>query len=333
MAQKTRLAIIGAGAIAELLHLPAAKATDGIDLVAIFDPNTARAQQLALVYGIPLAQGNYKEHLDAFDAAIVATPNSTHASIAIDLMKAGKHVLVEKPAAFSVAQLEEMIAVEKQTNAKVVVAQIKRFYPLHQFIKKALQEHTFGKLLNIDIQYSTVYAYPMASDSFLKKDTSGGGVFFDMGVHFLDLLYWWLGNLDVVSYKDDAVEGIDASVLLQLAASEGKVPVSVTLGRLRNLPPIMKFEFEKHTFQIRSVYGGGYKIQSAAGDLVGDLAGLDKRLYLENGIDQLLAFNQTIAGQAPAAVSLSDANEVLKIIEQAYAQKQPIQYEWEQVEL
>lgn len=333
MAQKTRLAIIGAGAIAELLHLPAARATEDMELVALFDPNTARAQMLAATYAIPLVDASYEQHLDAFDAAIVATPNNTHAAISIALLQAGKHVLVEKPVAFSTAQLNEMIAAEQQSKAKIVVAHIKRFYPYHIFIKKLLQEQTFGKLKSINIQYTTIFAYPMASDSFLRKESAGGGVFFDMGVHFLDLVYWWLGDIQVVSYQDDAEDGIDASMEMSLLAGQEQIPVSLTLGRLRTLPFETRLEFEQSTFIIRSVYGGGYTLTTAAGTLVGDLPGLAGRPYLQNGIDQLKAFHQTITNQAPPAVSLQDGLAVLQLIEQAYAQKQPIQYEWEQVEL
>jgi hypothetical protein len=139
--------------------------------------------------------------------------------------------------------------------------------------------------------------------------------------------------MQVVSYQDDTEGGIDASVEMKLVAGQEQVPVSLTLGRLRALPFEIRFEFEQTSFQIRSVYGGGYTLTTAAGPMAGDLPGLAERPYLQNGIDQLNALCQTINNQAPPAVSLQDGLAVLQLIEQAYAQKQPIQYEWEQVEL
>ncbi|CAN5385082.1 Gfo/Idh/MocA family oxidoreductase [soil metagenome] len=333
MADTLRLAIIGAGTIVEIMHLPAAAKTNNISLAALFDPNLHRAQLLAARYAIPVVDSDYKNHLDKFDAAIVATPNNTHAAISIDLLRAGKHVLVEKPAAFSVSQLEDMMKAEKDGKAKIGVGQVKRFYPYHKFIKQALADGVFGNLRSIDIQYSTIFNYPMASDSFLRKETAGGGCFFDMGVHYLDLLNWWVGPMEIVRYEDDAVDGIEASARIELIGNANKIPITISLDRLRELPSYIHLRFEQSSLEIKSVYGGGIEIQTNAGNVKGDLPNVSNRPYLQNGIDQLEAFVKFIKGEQPAGTSLQEAWEVLTIIERAYAQKQPITYEWEQVGL
>jgi hypothetical protein len=106
-----RVAIVGCGAVARQFHVPCAARVDGLRITAFVDPVAARAQLLASYHGtlVPesaeaLVTTTIDEVVDFIDAAIVAVPHSEHAQMAARLLTAGRHVLVEKPLALSVAE-------------------------------------------------------------------------------------------------------------------------------------------------------------------------------------------------------------------------------------
>lgn len=97
--------MIGGGLITESAHLPAAIACGEFDIAALVDPVGQRIERLASAFGIePLLAGSVGEIIGHVDAAVVATPNDTHAAIAIECLEAGIPVLVEKPLAASVPE-------------------------------------------------------------------------------------------------------------------------------------------------------------------------------------------------------------------------------------
>lgn len=105
--EKLRLAIIGAGMISWESHLPAALGSPRVKVTAIIDPMVERADSMARAYGIEVSTAkDISEVLDQVDAAVIATPNDSHAAIAITSLSKGKAVLIEKPLAMSTGEGE-----------------------------------------------------------------------------------------------------------------------------------------------------------------------------------------------------------------------------------
>ena len=117
--EKVRIGIIGCGGIANGKHLPALKKIKEAELVAFCDIIEEKAVKAAKEYGTPDAKvyTDYKELLkdESIDAVHVLTPNRSHSFISIDSMRAGKHVMCEKPMAKTYAEAKEMVAVAKET--------------------------------------------------------------------------------------------------------------------------------------------------------------------------------------------------------------------------
>ena len=109
-ARKIRLAVVGCGAVARIHHLPSITASNRFELIALVDRYLPNAQKLGEEYGIPAAVEDYGEIAAHIDAAIVALPNYLHATVSIDLLRRGIHVLVEKPMALSSRECETMIS-------------------------------------------------------------------------------------------------------------------------------------------------------------------------------------------------------------------------------
>lgn len=326
-----RIAIIGCGTISEIMHLPAILQLEGAELTGLFDFNEARAQLLSEKAGGVTFGKDYKAHLDSFDAAIVATPNNTHAAITQYLLKSGKHVLVEKPVAYAPEEVDEMIRAENESEGRVCVGQLKRFYPLHGLVREFIQNKTFGEVKSVELSYGVMFAYPMASDSFLKKATARGGVFFDMAVHYLDLVYWWLGKMELVHYEDDAVDGIDADAYGEYTANNGTVPIKLSLSRIRNLKNKIIVTFEHATITLGGTYETSFELVLNGKSIQSAPEGLEGRQYIMNNVDQLKNFVSAISNNTPVAVPLSEAREVLQLLDQSYKERKTISYEWERV--
>ena len=105
MPQPFRLALVGAGMVTRSSHLPAALASDKVQVVALVEPMRQRAEELARWYGIaPAIVPQVQDVLDHIDGAVIATPNDTHMSIALTCLEAGVATLIEKPLASTYAE-------------------------------------------------------------------------------------------------------------------------------------------------------------------------------------------------------------------------------------
>jgi predicted dehydrogenase/nucleoside-diphosphate-sugar epimerase len=231
------LAIIGCGAITELAHLPAALRLEHVRVTALVDSNPARAETLAKQYDVPHAVRDVKdlpELPDAVDAAIVALPHDLHAAASLFLLRRGIHVLVEKPMALSIRECDEMIHAARQGNAVLAVGLVRRFLPEIQLAKTIVGSGVLGTILSFDVREGRIYDWKTSSDFPLKRDSAGGGVLTDAGVHVLDTLLYLLGELTVTRYADDSYGGVEAEVELDLAFG-GRRTGFVELSRTREL--------------------------------------------------------------------------------------------------
>ena len=109
MSLLTRIAIIGCGAVTERFHLPPLVRRKDCSVTALVDLNTARTEALGRFVPEAVKAKSGAEVLDRFDAAIVAVPHFLHAPVSIELLRAGKSVLIEKPMALSGAECEAML--------------------------------------------------------------------------------------------------------------------------------------------------------------------------------------------------------------------------------
>jgi predicted dehydrogenase len=142
MTGDVRLALIGCGRIAQVAHLPALEKAQGVELVAVSDPSDEVAQAVARRYGVPSA---YVDRANVFadpsiEAVIVAAPDRFHYAITAEALRAGKHVLVEKPLASTVQEGEALAEVVQQTGLVLQVGAMKRHDPGLQYARQFVTE-------------------------------------------------------------------------------------------------------------------------------------------------------------------------------------------------
>ncbi len=192
--------IIGCGKIAQVRHLPEYAANPGAHIAALFDLNTARAQELAARYGAT-AYPSYKALLadPAIDAVSVCTANDSHAQIACEALTAGKHVLCEKPMATTLADCERMVALARETGKKLMIGQNQRLAGAHRKARELIAEGAIGTPLT----FSTAFRHggpeswsvdPGAGTWFFDSKRAVLGAMADLGVHKTDLIQYLLGQ-------------------------------------------------------------------------------------------------------------------------------------------
>ena len=191
-----RFAIIGCGKIAPRHAAEAAKQGQ---LLAVCDIVQEKARALAREFSAK-AYYSINELLEKeteIDIASVCTPNGLHAEHSIQSMQAGKHVLCEKPMAISSADAKRMINAARDTGRKLYVVKQNRFNPPVVFVKQLVQENKLGNIFNF--QMNCFWNRPAA---YYQNDWRGtmeldGGTLFTQFSHFIDLLYWLLGDMEM----------------------------------------------------------------------------------------------------------------------------------------
>jgi predicted dehydrogenase len=202
--RKIRYGIIGFGRFAERVIAPAIKGSPNSELVAIQKRSLPRAQEKAAQFEVPLAFDSVDalvSHPDV-DAVFIVSANSVHAEETIKAARAGKHVLVEKPIAATIKEAERMIMECDLHHVKLMVGHMVRLSPL---VKRAREIVRSGELGNV-VYARADFAYDgrMSTRSWLyDPKISGGGPFYDVGVHCLDTLRFVL---------DDEVESFTSEV-------------------------------------------------------------------------------------------------------------------------
>jgi len=198
--EKVRLALIGCGNVAQVVHLPVLEHMADVEIAAVVDPDKRKAQAVAARGNIPASFTS----LDALLASPIArdlhaidlcTPTDTHRPLAIQAMEAGLDVLVEKPIARTAKEAREMVACAEKHGRKLMVGMNNRFRPDTMLLKTFIEKNELGKIFYIKSGW--LKQQSSSSPWHQQKEKSGGGVILDLGIAMLDLGLWLLNYPDV----------------------------------------------------------------------------------------------------------------------------------------
>lgn len=199
-----KIGIVGCGGIANGKHLPAIKRNGNFEAVAFCDLIEERAVKAKEEYGTPDARvyTDYQELIkEDLDAVYVLTPNNAHAPVTIAALKAGKHVMCEKPMAKTYAEAKEMVETAKETGKILTIGYQNRYRPDSQYLKRACANGDLG-----DIYYAKAHAIRRRAvptwGVFIDEEKQGGGPLIDIGTHALDLTLWMMDNYELSPYQD-----------------------------------------------------------------------------------------------------------------------------------
>jgi len=188
-----RVALLGAGWVMDF-HARAVAETPGAELVAAANWREPSLARLAERHGIPRTTTDWRALAadPQVDAAVIGTPNALHAEQAVAFLEAGKHVLVEKPMARSLAEADAMLAVAARSEARLMVGHCWRFHPDVRALRERVAAGELGEV--VKTRGYGVHAKWGPSGWFTDPDLAGGGALVDMGVHAIDTTRFVLGD-------------------------------------------------------------------------------------------------------------------------------------------
>lgn len=162
-------------------------------VVATADIELERARVVADQLGADLAVDDYRDLLGDVDAVLIVTPHDLHHEMGMTSLKAGKHVLMEKPMAISERECLELIDAAHAADRTLMVAYPLRFHPIIQRLKELVDKEYLGPVFHMSIWTEQHTELP-EGHWIRSAERLGGGQLFSHGCHYVDLLLWFLGN-------------------------------------------------------------------------------------------------------------------------------------------
>lgn len=329
--EKLRLAVIGCGAVVRGIHMPVAARSDQVEVAMLVDKYLPRARELADQYGVPVVADDYQNVVGQVDAAIVALPHYLHAPVTIDLLRHGIHVLVEKPMALTTSDCDQMIVAASNADATLAVGLDCRFMASSHYVKWALESGLLGDVVDFDLRRGTVYSWPVTSGLMFQKETAGGGVLIDVGVHALDRLLWWLGDYASVEYYDDAMGGVEANCMLYLEMRSGASGV-MELSRTRDLRNSWIIRGEKRTLVVKTGANALIRLEARDRDTVlaghAMSGGVVEETYWDVYRRQLEDFAEAIRDRREPRVTGQEGKCAVELVETCYTSRQLLRHPW-----
>ncbi len=230
------IGVIGCGAIAQVVHLPALASMRGAKVVAVCDDDPGRAGTVAKRFDVPAVYPSLEALIEAesLQAALVCTPNYLHAEHSEQALRAGLHVLCERPLGINREQTAGLLKAAKETGRHLMVAHNHRYRPDAWALRQSIERGELGEIFHIQASWQRRRTRrPSKRDWRRQHDLAGGGVLMDLGVTNLDLGLWLLGypkpERVMAHLLDRDGDGMEDTAVVTLRL-EGEVTVSVDVS-------------------------------------------------------------------------------------------------------
>jgi predicted dehydrogenase len=327
-----RVAVVGCGAMASILHVPVLSGRADCSVVALVDPDLPRARRLADRHGVPTALPDHRRLPEVgVDAAVVTTPNHLHAPVATDLLEAGVDVLVEKPMAVTSEGCDAMLAAAGASGAVLAVNLSLRHSSPLRAAARLLEAGVIGALTGFTVEHGFEYAWPVTSTSLLHRAEAGGGVLIDLGPHVLDLVLWVLGDALPVAYRDDAAGGVEAECEVDLVLTSG-VTGRIELSRTRNLRQSLLVEGERGALEV-ALFADHVEVHVGDGVVSGTAALLEDGGPAAARPAELVAavhddFFRAVRRRSVPVVPGAEGRRSVALVEECYSHREPLVLPW-----
>ncbi len=201
------IAVIGCGRIAKLAHLPQLSLMDDVRIKYACDLLIEKAEAAKEMFPkIEQVITDYKVALadPEVEAVFVLTPNYVHYTVTMDALKAGKHVLCEKPITISYKLSCEMAEEANKRGLMLNIGVCNRHHKSVELLEQMYREGKFGNVYHVYTSFRSYRCIPGLGGAFTTKAESGGGVLIDWGVHFFDLILYILGGAKIKTVSCNA---------------------------------------------------------------------------------------------------------------------------------
>ncbi len=338
---KVRWGVIGAGGIADRRTIPGLIQARNAELVAVMGPRREPTDALRVKYGAKRAYTSEDELLadPEIDAVYIASPVEYHKRQALKVAAAGKHLLLEKPAALTVADGREIVDACRAAEVLAAAGFMMRFHAYHQAMREIVQSGKIGQIVSCRAQLTCWY--PDIENCWRQqKSLSGGGAMMDMGIHCLDLLQYIIGSkvkriaglagtktfkYDVddsaaalIELENGAFGFVDANFNIPDAAAEGRLEIYGTGGSLLAHGTISQVEGGVLN-AVMADTSKGYDAQQERNEVQATDIPVDFGNMYQKEIE---SFGRSILDGQPVEVPLEDALQSQELVEKFYQSAQ-----------
>lgn len=315
---RIRIGVLGAAAIVPMALTNPARAVREVQITAIAARDPKRAQSFARKHHIPRVHETYNDLLadPEIDAIYNPLPNSLHAEWTIGALRAGKHVLCEKPFASNAQEAEEMAKAARETGLVLSEAFAYRYHPLTALVKEIISNGELGKVRHIDAQFC--FFLPITNNIRFKYELAGGALM-DCGCYPVSLIRH-IAEAEPTVVRAEArlyASQVDHKMTADLSFADGRTAHLVCDMRSPRLfRSLLQIQGDAGRLQVINPYHPHWfnwlTVQSAAGT---------RRKYVrgENAYTlQLRAFAQAIHGKMKINTDPADAVGNMQVIDAIY---------------
>ncbi|HET7791291.1 MAG TPA: Gfo/Idh/MocA family oxidoreductase [Gemmatimonadales bacterium] len=234
MSAPVRVAVVGAGGIAQVAHLPVLRKLPGVEIAAICDNDISKAQALAARFDVSDTYDDIEEVLQyaRADVLVVCTPNHLHEIHVTAGLAAGLHVLCERPLALTVDGVERVIQTAERCGKRVMVGMNHRFRSDVQAVRAFLSGPDFGRLDAVHAGWYTFQPSRQMLGWRLRRQEAGGGAMLDLGLPLIDLGLWlagWPAPARVAAHLSGRTSGVE-DMGTALIVCQGGFSISVDVS-------------------------------------------------------------------------------------------------------
>ena len=194
--------IIGCGDVAEVKSGPAFQKVENSNLLMVMRRNEAKVKDFAQRHEVPLWTTNADDiiHDPNINAVYIATPPSSHLTYTIQALKANKNVYLEKPMALNPNEANQICEALVDSTGKLTMAHYRRKLPAFLKVKELLEINAIGNVLHVGLQVlqskNELFASDKKENWRIQPEISGGGYFYDLAPHHIDLMLHFFGEID-----------------------------------------------------------------------------------------------------------------------------------------
>jgi UDP-N-acetyl-2-amino-2-deoxyglucuronate dehydrogenase len=328
--QKVKLGLIGCGRIAKN-HLDAVSQIPEAEFVAVCDCIPEKAQKVADEYGIKKIYTDHREMLknEKLDIVSICTPSGMHPDMGVDVANAKVNVLTEKPMSINIEAADRLIKACDDNHVKLFVVKQNRLNSTMQLLKRAVDKNRFGRIYMA--QANVFWQRPQAyydAEKWRGTWEFDGGAYMNQASHYVDAIYWLLGNVDSVSaftatmarkieaedtgsailqFRSGIIATINVTMLTYPKNFEGSITIIGEKGIVKvggvAVNKIEKWEFEDYDDDDRIALDTNY--------VPPNVYGFGHNPYYRNVVDVLL-------GKAVPSTDGRDGRKSVEIIQAIY---------------
>lgn len=252
-----KLALVGIGAVAQVVHLPILSRAPRSRIVAVCDVNPHKARTIAERFEIPRRYGSIDDLLEGepeLDAVVICTPTHLHADLSERALRAGKDVICERPLATSAEDVRRVLDAARAAGRNLLVALNHRFRPDAVALRHFIESGDLGEIFYMRAAWLNRRVRQPTHGWRRERALAGGGVLMDLGIQALDLALWSLGYPTperVLAYTRSSTgeEVEDSAVVLLRTATGVTINVEVTWELIA--------ERDRHNLYVLGTRGSG----------------------------------------------------------------------------